>query len=60
MTDEPGWGAWIAGTVFSGVACILARRQRELLDQLREAQAGLAAARCAPRSATGSPTSSTT
>ena len=43
MTDEPGWGPWITGTVFSGVVCILARRQRELLDQLRQAQAGLAA-----------------
>ena len=37
-----GVGAWIAGTVFSGVACIFARRQQELLEQLREAQAGLA------------------
>jgi len=43
MTDEPGWGPWIAGTLFSGVSCMLARRQQELLDQLREAQAGLAA-----------------
>ena len=42
LTDEPGWGAWIAGTVFSGGACILARRQQQLLEQLREAQAGLA------------------
>ena len=43
LSDEPGWGAWIAGTLFSGVACILARRQQQLLEQLREAQAGLAA-----------------
>jgi len=42
-SDDAGWGAWIAGTVFSGAACILARRQQELLEQLREAQAGLAA-----------------
>jgi signal transduction histidine kinase len=42
LSDEPGWGAWIVGTLFSGVACSLARRQQELLDQLREAQAGLA------------------
>jgi signal transduction histidine kinase len=42
LADEPGWGAWIAGTVFSGVACILARQQQLLLVQLREAQAGLA------------------
>jgi signal transduction histidine kinase len=42
LSDEPGWGAWIAGTLFSGVACSLARRQQQLLHQLREAQAGLA------------------
>jgi signal transduction histidine kinase len=42
LSDEPGWGAWIAGTLFSGVACSLARRQNELLVQLREAQEGLA------------------
>lgn len=42
LSNEPGWGAWIAGTVFSGVACALAGRQQELLEQLREAQAGLA------------------
>ncbi|WP_248579698.1 histidine kinase [Nocardioides sp. InS609-2] len=42
LSDEPGWGAWIAGTVFTTVACVFARRQRVLLDQLREAQAGLA------------------
>ena len=42
LSDEPGWGAWIAGTAFTTFACILGRRQRLLLDQLREAQAGLA------------------
>jgi signal transduction histidine kinase len=42
VSDEPGWGAWIAGTAFTTAACIFARRQRVLLDQLREAQAGLA------------------
>ncbi len=42
LTSEPGWGAWIAGTVFTTVACVAARRQRTLLEQLREAQAGLA------------------
>jgi signal transduction histidine kinase len=41
-TSEPGWAPWFAGTLFSGVACILARRQQQLLEQLREAQAGLA------------------
>jgi signal transduction histidine kinase len=41
--QDPGWGAWVAGTCFSVVVCFLARRQRELVAQLREAQAGLAA-----------------
>lgn len=42
MTDEPGWGAWSAGIVFTTTACAFTRRQSELLEQLREAQAGLA------------------
>lgn len=42
VRDEPGWAAWIAGTVFTTTVCALARRQRDLIDQLREAQAGLA------------------
>lgn len=42
LSDESGWAAWIAGTAFTTVACIFARRQRDLLEQLREAQAGLA------------------
>lgn len=42
LSNDPGWGAWIAGTAFTTIVCILARRQRLLLDQLREAQAGLA------------------
>lgn len=42
MTAEPGWGAWTAGIVFTATACAFARRQGELLEQLREAQAGLA------------------
>ncbi len=42
QSDEPGWAAWIAGTVFTVVACIFDRRQRSLLAQLHEAQAGLA------------------
>lgn len=37
-----GWAPWIAGTVFTTVVCLMARRQRELLDQLRAAQSGLA------------------
>ena len=43
QTEEPGWGAWIAGTTFTLVASIFARRQRLLVVQLAEAQAGLAA-----------------
>jgi signal transduction histidine kinase len=39
---ELGWGAWTAGTVFTAVVCSLGVRQRELVDQLRQAQAGLA------------------
>ena len=41
-TDESSWGTWIAGTVFTTLACVVARRERLLLEQLREAQAGLA------------------
>lgn len=41
-SDDAGWGAWIAGMAFTASVGTLARRQRELLDQLREAQAGLA------------------
>ncbi|MGJ9414073.1 sensor histidine kinase [Aeromicrobium sp. CF4.19] len=41
LPDEPGWGAWTAGTIFTTAACTIARRQRELVHQLREAQAAL-------------------
>lgn len=41
-TPDPGWAAWIGGTTFSAVGCLFARRQRDLVVQLREAQAGLA------------------
>ncbi|MBA2463359.1 MAG: sensor histidine kinase [Nocardioidaceae bacterium] len=41
-SDDPGWGAWIAGTLFTIVVCLLARRQRELIEQLHAAQASLA------------------
>ncbi|MDO9454918.1 sensor histidine kinase [Nocardioides sp.] len=40
--SEPGWGPWTFGTVFTAVACVMARRQRQLLAALQEAQAGLA------------------
>jgi signal transduction histidine kinase len=42
LVPDGGWGAWIAGTVFTVVIGTLARRQDELIEQLREAQAGLA------------------
>jgi signal transduction histidine kinase len=41
-SDDPGWGAWTAGTLLSAVSLTMVRRQRLLLEQLREAQAGLA------------------
>ncbi|MXG89428.1 histidine kinase [Nocardioides flavescens] len=40
--SEAGWFAWAAGAVFAATACSLARRQGELLEELRDAQAGLA------------------
>jgi signal transduction histidine kinase len=42
LTDDGGWGAWISGTALTTVSCTFARRQRTLVKQLREAQAGLA------------------
>jgi signal transduction histidine kinase len=39
---DPGWVAWISGTVFTVVVCLMGRRQHELIEQLRRAQAGLA------------------
>ncbi len=39
---EASWVAWIAGTLFTLVVCLMSRRQHELIEQLREAQAGLA------------------
>jgi signal transduction histidine kinase len=41
-TDDLGWASWIAGTTFAAFACLLARRERDLAEQLRIAQAGLA------------------
>lgn len=41
-TYDPGWAAWIGGTTFSAVSCLFGRRQRDLVVELREAQAGLA------------------
>jgi signal transduction histidine kinase len=40
---DPGWAAWMAGTTLSVLAGLLIRRQIDLVAQLQEAQAGLAA-----------------
>ncbi len=40
-TPDPGWAAWVGGTCFAIVGCLFGRRQRDLVVQLREAQAGL-------------------
>jgi signal transduction histidine kinase len=37
-----GWGAWLAGVTLTAAFSMLIRRDRELLRQLRRAQAGLA------------------
>ena len=41
-TNDLGWSSWIAGTTFAAFACLLARRQGDLAERLRIAQAGLA------------------
>ena len=40
--DEPGWFAWMGGTVFAALVCAWARSQQVLLDRLRAAQSQLA------------------
>jgi signal transduction histidine kinase len=42
VSRDAGWAAWIGGTSFAVVGCYFGRRQRDLVAQLREAQAGLA------------------
>ena len=42
VEEDLGWAAWIAGTVFTVVVALMARRQGQLIDELRAAQAGLA------------------
>lgn len=42
VSPEPGWVTWMAGTAFTAGACIFARRQRVLLEDLHAAQAELA------------------
>ena len=43
IKPDPGWGAWLAGSTFTFFAGLLIRRQLDLVEQLRAAQAGLAA-----------------
>jgi signal transduction histidine kinase len=39
---DPGWAAWMAGTTFTVCAAALVRHEIGLVNQLREAEAGLA------------------
>ena len=39
---DPGWGAWLAGITLTVAFSLLIRHERDLLRQLRQAQAGLA------------------
>lgn len=41
LTTDGGWVPWFAGTAFSVVVCLMARRQQQLIAELRQAQAGL-------------------
>jgi signal transduction histidine kinase len=42
VRPDPGWGAWLAGVTLTAAFSLLIRRDRDLLRQLRQAQAGLA------------------
>ena len=42
FNPDPGWGAWIAGSILVVLVGRLGRRQIDLVAQLEEAQAGLA------------------
>lgn len=39
---DQGWFPWLTGVTFTVVMCLMARRQIELVERLRAAQAGLA------------------
>src|SRR5215469_4210519 len=41
INADPGWGAWMAGTTLAICAGMLVRHERDLVAQLKEAQAGL-------------------
>lgn len=40
---DQGWTAWVAGTVFTTIVGLMARRQQDLIEQLHRAQVDLAA-----------------
>ena len=42
VQPDPGWGAWLAGVTLATAFSLLIRHDRDLLRQLRQAQAGLA------------------
>jgi signal transduction histidine kinase len=42
VRSDPGWGAWLAGVTLATAFSVLIRHDRDLLRQLRLAQAGLA------------------
>jgi signal transduction histidine kinase len=42
VRPDPGWAAWMGGSVLTVLAGLLIRHQIDLVAQLREAQAGLA------------------
>jgi signal transduction histidine kinase len=41
-TDDRGWASWLAGCTFATFGLLLTRRERDLAERLRAAQAGLA------------------
>ena len=43
IRPDPGWAAWMSGSTLTVLAGLLIRHQIDLVAQLREAQAGLAA-----------------
>jgi signal transduction histidine kinase len=42
VDPDTGWGAWMAGTTFTALACLLLRHELDLVAKLRAAQVGLA------------------
>jgi signal transduction histidine kinase len=42
IEPDPGWGAWMAGITLTVLGGLLIRHERDLVSQLRAAQAGLA------------------